>query len=58
MAVLAIVGPATIDMYLSSFPVIAEDFQVPQPRIELTVSAFLFGLSFSQKFIPNHLKMR
>ena len=48
MAVLAIVGPATIDMYLSTFPVIAEDFQVPQPRVELTVSAFLFGLSFSQ----------
>lgn len=48
MAVLAIVGPATIDMYLSTFPIIAEDFQVPPPRIELTVSAFLFGLSFSQ----------
>lgn len=48
MAVLAIVGPATIDMYLSTFPIIAEDFQVPLPRVELTVSAFLFGLSFSQ----------
>ena len=48
MAVLAIVGPATIDLYLATFPAIAEDFQVSQSRVELTVSAFLFGLSFSQ----------
>ena len=48
MAALAIVGPASIDLYLPSFPVIASDFAVPQNRVELSVSAFLFGLSFSQ----------
>lgn len=48
MAALAIVGPATIDLYLPTFPIIAADFSVPQNRVELTVSAFLFGLSFSQ----------
>ena len=51
MAVLAIVGPATIDLYLATFTVIAEDFAVPQNRVELTVSAFLFGLSFSQLIV-------
>ncbi|MDO5667807.1 MAG: multidrug effflux MFS transporter [Alcaligenaceae bacterium] len=48
MAALAIVGPATIDLYLPTFPVIATDFKIPQNRVELTVSAFLFGLSISQ----------
>lgn len=48
MAALAIVGPATIDLYLPTFPIIATDFEIPQHRVELTVSAFLFGLSMSQ----------
>ncbi|XVN75051.1 Bicyclomycin resistance protein [Oligella sp. MSHR50489EDL] len=48
MAALAVVGPASIDLYLPTFPIIAGDFAVPQNRVELTVSAFLFGLSFSQ----------
>lgn len=51
MAFMAIVGPATIDMYLSTFPVIADEFHIPQNRVELTVSAFLFGLSFAQLIV-------
>lgn len=48
MAVLAIVGPATVDLYLATFPDIAQEFSIAQHRVELTVSSFLFGLSFSQ----------
>ena len=48
MSALAIVGPVTIDLYLPAFPLIATDFEIPQHRVELSVSAFLFGLSFSQ----------
>lgn len=51
MALITALGPITIDMYLPTFPAIAQDLQVPPHQIELTVSSYLMGLSLAQLFI-------
>ena len=50
LGLLTAIGPLTIDMYLPSFPSISADLQVPQSRVELTVSTYLLGLALSQLF--------
>ncbi len=51
MALITALGPITIDMYLPTFPDIAQDLQVSSHEIELTVSSYLLGLSVAQLFI-------
>ncbi|GAA4405251.1 Bcr/CflA family drug resistance efflux transporter [Advenella faeciporci] len=51
MALITALGPITIDMYLPTFPAIAQDLQVSPHQIELTVSSYLLGLSMAQLFI-------
>lgn len=51
MALITAMGPITIDMYLPTFPDIAQDLQVSPHEIELTVSSYLLGLSLAQLFI-------
>lgn len=48
LGLMTAIGPLTIDMYLPSFPAISADLQVPQSRVELTVSTYLLGLALSQ----------
>jgi len=40
----------SIDMYLPAFPQIARDLAVPLGKVQLSVSAFLFGSAFGQLF--------
>jgi DHA1 family bicyclomycin/chloramphenicol resistance-like MFS transporter len=43
-------GPLSIDMYLPSLPLIAQDLQAPESSIQLTISAFLVGLFVGMLF--------
>ena len=47
---LAAMGPAAVDIYLPSIPSMARDFGVHAGRAELTVAAFLLGVSSGQFF--------
>lgn len=44
LAALVAFGPLSIDMYLPSLPMIAEDLQASEAHIQLTISVFLAGL--------------
>lgn len=44
LAALVAFGPLSIDMYLPSLPLIAEDLGAVQSDIQLTISSFLIGL--------------
>ena len=44
LAALVAFGPLSIDMYLPSLPLIAEDLGAPEAQIQLTISVFLAGL--------------
>ncbi len=50
LAALVAFGPLSIDMYLPSLPLIAEDLQAPESSIQLTISAFLVGLFIGMLF--------
>jgi DHA1 family bicyclomycin/chloramphenicol resistance-like MFS transporter len=50
LASLAGMGPASVDIYLPSIPAMAHDFGAPAGRAELTVAAFLLGVSSGQLF--------
>ena len=50
LASLAAMGPAAVDIYLPSIPAMASDFGAPAGRAELTVAAFLLGVSSGQFF--------
>jgi DHA1 family bicyclomycin/chloramphenicol resistance-like MFS transporter len=50
LASLAAMGPAAVDIYLPSLPAMAADFGAPAGRAELTVAAFLLGVSSGQLF--------
>ncbi|GAA0791990.1 Bcr/CflA family multidrug efflux MFS transporter [Marinobacterium sediminicola] len=50
LAALVAFGPLSIDMYLPSLPLIAEDLQAPESSIQLTISAFLIGLFIGMLF--------
>lgn len=45
LAALVAFGPLSIDMYLPSLPMIAEDLRAPEAQVQLTISVFLAGLS-------------
>lgn len=44
LAALVAFGPLSIDMYLPSLPLIAQDLGAPEAQIQLTISVFLAGL--------------
>lgn len=45
LAALVAIAPLSIDMYLPSLPIIAESLNAPEQQIQLTISAFLAGLT-------------
>ena len=45
------IGPLATDMYLAAFPAIATDLSVPASTVQLTLSAFMFGLATGQLII-------
>lgn len=48
LGLLAAVGPLSIDMYLPSFPAIAEDFDTTVSHVGLSLSSFFVGISIGQ----------
>ena len=50
LASLTAFAPLSIDMYLPSFPQIAQDFRVPVATVELSLATFFVGLAFGQLF--------
>lgn len=50
LASLTAFAPLSIDMYLPSFPKIAEEFVVPDARVELSLASFFVGLALGQLF--------
>lgn len=50
LAALVAFGPLSIDMYLPSLPLIAEDLQASQADIQLTIGSFLIGLFIGMLF--------
>lgn len=48
LSFLAATGPFATDMYLSSFTQIATDLGAPASSVQLTLTAFLFGMGFGQ----------
>ncbi|MDD2540199.1 MAG: multidrug effflux MFS transporter, partial [Desulfuromonadaceae bacterium] len=43
-------GSMSIDMYLPAFPQMAQDLRVPLGTVQLSISAFLFGMAAGQLF--------
>lgn len=50
LASLTAFAPLSIDMYLPSFPKIAEEFAVPDATVELSLASFFVGLALGQLF--------
>lgn len=50
LASLTAFAPLSIDMYLPSFPKIAEEFAVPDAAVELSLASFFIGLALGQLF--------
>jgi DHA1 family bicyclomycin/chloramphenicol resistance-like MFS transporter len=50
LAALTAIGSLSIDMYLPSFPTIAQDLGVATNRVQLTLASFLVGLAVGQLF--------
>ncbi len=50
LASIAALGPFTVDMYLPAMPGMALEFGVEIPKIQLTLSAYLFGFSIFHLF--------
>lgn len=48
MGALSALGPLAIDLYLPSFPFIAEGLSTSQGNVERTLASYLFGLSLAQ----------
>ena len=48
LALLTAFAPLSIDMYLPAFTAIAADYQTDTHRVELSLSAFFFGLFIGQ----------
>lgn len=48
MGALSALGPLAIDLYLPSFPFIAEGLATSQGNVERTLASYLFGLSLAQ----------
>ena len=50
LGVLSVVGPFSIDMYLTAYLQVAGDFGVPSSAIALTISAYFIGMAGGQLF--------
>lgn len=50
LASLTAFAPLSIDMYLPSFPKIAEEFVIPDATVELSLASFFVGLAIGQLF--------
>src|SRR5205814_8597410 len=50
LGALTAIGPLSIDMYLPSFPTIANNFSVGINLVQLTLASFLVGLAVGQMF--------
>ncbi|MDO9411949.1 MAG: multidrug effflux MFS transporter [Pseudolabrys sp.] len=50
LGVLSVVGPFSIDMYLTAYLQVASDFGVPSSAIALTISAYFIGMAGGQLF--------
>jgi DHA1 family bicyclomycin/chloramphenicol resistance-like MFS transporter len=48
LGTLAALGPLAIDMYLSSFPRIAEAFGAQVPDVQRTLASYFIGLALGQ----------
>ncbi|MDQ0205475.1 Bcr/CflA family multidrug efflux MFS transporter [Alkalicoccobacillus murimartini] len=51
LSMLAVLGPLNIDMYLPSFPDIAEDLGARESLVQLSLTACLFGLAIGQVIV-------
>ncbi|GAB2561359.1 Bcr/CflA family efflux MFS transporter [Gracilibacillus alcaliphilus] len=51
LALLGMIGPFNIDMYLPSFPMIADDFSARASLVQLSLTACLIGLAVGQLVI-------
>ncbi len=51
LGILSATGPLSTDMYLSSLPYIAEEFNVDVSPSQLTLSVFLLGFAIGQLFV-------
>lgn len=50
LGALSALGPFSIDMYLSAFPNIAENFQVSENEVSYTLSSYFIGICIGQMF--------
>jgi|HigsolmetaAR203D_1030402.scaffolds.fasta_scaffold01178_3 DHA1 family bicyclomycin/chloramphenicol resistance-like MFS transporter len=48
---LTAIGPLSIDMYLASFPAIADEFGVSEGMVQLTLSSYFVGLAMGQMVV-------
>lgn len=48
LALIAILGPAAIDMYLPSMPDMARDFGTSYTNVQLTLTVFLLAMGLGQ----------
>jgi DHA1 family bicyclomycin/chloramphenicol resistance-like MFS transporter len=51
LGALSAFGPLSIDMYLPALPTISRDFEAGTSEVQLTLSAFFFGLALGQAII-------
>lgn len=51
LAAITAAGPLTIDLYLPAYPTLAAEFGVDETRIQLTLTACVFGLALGQLVI-------
>ena len=50
LGAMAAIAPFSIDMYLPSFPAIAQDLQSDISHVTLSLTSFFIGISFGQLF--------
>ncbi|GAB3641600.1 MFS transporter [Spirosoma arcticum] len=50
LGLLSAISPFSVDMYLSGFPAIAQDLHTPISTVQLSLTAYLIGLSGGQLF--------
>ena len=51
LAAITAAGPLTIDLYLPAYPTLAAEFGVAETRVQLTLTACVFGLALGQLVI-------
>ncbi len=51
LALLTAVTPFSVDMYMSAFPGMADEFGTSASMVQLTLTTFLVGLAVGQLFI-------